>query len=143
MIFPKRNPVDEVVEKLLKLNDWYSAYSSKANLSQLSDARDQITTLLSTLGTYVGDSKEDELTTERVRKFKFSTKRLEYKLNSCTINEAEDRSTIDTLPEKELADKSSSYYVHLRLLLERMDKVDDAISQRISIQKKEKEKANA
>jgi hypothetical protein len=135
--------VDEVVETLLKANEWYNDNSDKATVAQLLTTRDRVTTYLVTLGTYVDGAKADQLNTERERKYKFTTQRLAYREAKHSVDESSDKSYLDTLQEQELADKSESYYIHLRLLMERMDKVDDAISQRISVLKKEKEKDNA
>lgn len=135
--------VDEVVETLLKANEWYNDNSDKATVAQLLTTRDRVTTYLVTLGTYVDGAKADQLNTERERKYKFTTQRLAYREAKHSVDESSDKAYLDTFKEQELADKSESYYIHLRLLMERMDKVDDAISQRISVLKKEKEKDNA
>ena len=59
--------MQEVVDELIKMNNWWSENYSKAPIAMVDDCRNKISAYQVTLATYVGDAKEDQLNSERER----------------------------------------------------------------------------
>jgi hypothetical protein len=139
----KRKPIDEVVDAINKIVDWYRDGYNKCTIEQIIDMRSKLTAYLYTFATYVGDVKEVQLQSETDRKIKHSQKRKEFMAAENSIAKSEDEALLSTIDERKRADEYESYYITLRLMLDQANKVDDVLMQRISILKQEKSNAHA
>jgi hypothetical protein len=130
--------VQEVVDELIKMNNWWSESYAKATIELVDNCRNKISAYLVTLGTYVGDAKDDQLSAESARKVAHHQKRFSYITeNDYAVGKAESKAVIDMKEQQDLADKSEAYYTWLKILLDQMNKVMEAMSQHIAIMRKE------
>jgi hypothetical protein len=144
MILTRKQTVQEVVDELIKMNNWWSENYSKAPISFVDDCRNKISAYQVTLATYVGDAKEDQLNSERERKFTHHQKKKTLMTeNDFSSIKAETEAIIACNELQKQADLSESYYTQLNLLLGQMNKVMEAMQQHIAIARKEKENAKA
>lgn len=138
-----KKPLDVVVEELNKMVETWMDKYKVLTIPQLIDLRSRLTGYLYTFSEYIGEIKEEHLRRETVRKIVKSEKRRDCIVADMSIAKSEDAAILASKSEQEAADKYEGWYIKLRLTMEAANKVDDAIAQRISWMRKEKERENA
>lgn len=140
MEIQKKKPLDEIVNEIIKMNNWWSENYNTDSLVVLSNLRSKLSGYLFSFAPYIGETKTYALEAERDRKVKKANIRKELMADH-SIAKADDEAIIQTEKEQKKADDLDGYYSTLRLMLDQANKVDDAIAQKISILKQEKYKS--
>lgn len=132
-----RKPVDVTVGKINDIIQWYKDNYKKASLEDYMNAKSLLETSCWDLASFVGETKDAQLTTESDRKLKHHLKRKEFIEGDYSIARAEDEAILATETEKRRADSFESYYATLRLMLDAAWRVGDTLTQRIAISRQE------
>jgi len=130
----------EIIDKIEKLLDWYLQHGSNTTIENLLNFQDKLSLLSVNLAHITALSKGSYLRTYFQRKFTFSTKKLTFIKDGEKIGTAEEKARVQIGDIKEVEIQEEEYTDLLNLKLRQINRVLQAVQQRISYQKNEKER---
>jgi len=129
----------EILEKVSKQIDWYGATSNKATIDQLLNCKDKLVGYNYHLAELTSNYFLDYSMCYYIRKIKVARLKNVLIKNKSAIGTAESIATEQSANELENQVKNEAMAQRLDNLLRQSNKVVDAITQRISVLKKEME----
>jgi len=129
----------KIIDAIEKCLDWYGNEGSNTTIELLLNLQDKLSLLSVNLAEMVAVSKGSYLRVYFQRKFTFSTKKLAFIDNGEKIGTAEQKARLAIGDIEEVEIQEEEYTDLLNLKLRQVNRVLQAIQQRISYQKVEKQ----
>lgn len=127
-----------MLDEIQQAIEWYQREGSSTTIERLLDCQDYLSTTSFTLCELVSSAKKEYLDTETNKKAKYIELELEYK-ETLKATEAKQKAFLGTLELQRIEDTQKAYFALLDLKRQQLNRVIEAIKQRISYLKKEKE----
>jgi hypothetical protein len=128
-----------IIDKIEKLLDWYSNFGGNTTIENLLDFQDKLSLLSVNLAHITALSKGSYLRTYFQRKFTFSTKKIDWIKKGSSAAKADEQARLLIGDIKEVEIQEEEYSDLLTLKLRQINRVLQAVQQRISYQKNEKD----
>jgi len=119
---------------------WYATYGESAEIKQLLLCQDRMTILGFTLAEIVSSAKLAYSATATRKKAKQIEKEFEYKQDGIKPTEAKNKAFLDIRVFEETENTEKAYFALVDLKRQQLNRVIEAIKQRISYAKQEKER---
>lgn len=130
-----------MLDEIQQVIEWYQREGSTTTIERLLDCQDYLATVSFTLCELVSSAKKDYLDTETNKKAELIQKELQYK-ETLKATEAKQKAFLDTLEIQRIEDTQKAYFALVDLKRQQLNRVIEAIKQRVSHMKKEKELSN-
>jgi hypothetical protein len=130
---------DKILKAIEKCLDWYGEFGGTTTIELLLDLQDRLALLSVNLAEIVAVSKGSYLRVYFQRKFVFSTKKLTFIKDGEKIGTADEKARVQIGDIKEVEIQEEEYADLLNLKMRQINRVLQAIQQRISYQKQEKQ----
>ena len=129
----------KILDLIQTLLDWYGQHGGNTTIENLLGCQDKLSLLSVNLAEIVTISKGSYLRSYFHRKFVFSTKKLTFIKDGEKIGTAEEKARVQIGDIKDVEIQEEEYTDLLNLKLRQVNRVLQAIQQRISYQKTEKQ----
>lgn len=129
--------IQECIDQLYKINEWYKKSYSTCTISDLSHARAKMVAYNATLSTFVAESKNEMVDTEHALEISFNRLNISKLDDGETIARAKSMAILSTEKERESFNTSKKYSIYLSIFHANMNTVIESMSQDIATMKKE------
>jgi DNA-directed RNA polymerase len=129
---------DEFLQEIEKSINWYKSSGSKATIDRLIDCHDYLATMSFTFAEIVADAKLDYSTKEVQNKAKEIELEEKYREDFAPML-AKKKAAYEMIQEEIEVKALKSYWLLVDLKRQQLNKIIEAIKQRVSYAKKEKE----